>query len=107
LDTTLVKFGDAWVLAFGVIAVTPYVHMMVCHTKSILATHRSLSLFSQEGFESSHKYQKQIYYRSTCHDGKVSKAMVEVNSIEQLLTKVFRIHLMTCKTKEEWNERDS
>jgi len=104
IDSNLASFGDNWVKAFGVVAVTPYVHVMVCHTKSILTAHGSLSLFSQEGFESSHKYQKQIYYRSTCHDGRVSKARVQINSIEQILTKVFRMHMMSCKTKEEWKE---
>jgi len=104
----LSNFGKDWLIAFGEREVTPYIHVMVCHTTSILLAHGSLSLFSQEGFEHCHKWQKQIYYFATSHDGKVSSKRIAVNSIEQILNHVYRIHLITWyTTKEEWEKFNS
>ena len=46
-----------------------YGHLTVEHTSMLLRNFRSLRDYSNQGFEASHKLQKQIYSRATNHDG--------------------------------------
>ena len=46
-----------------------YGHLTVEHASMLLPKFRSLRHYSNQGFEASHKLQKQIYSRATNHDG--------------------------------------
>ena len=46
-----------------------YGHLTVEHASMLLRNFRSLRDYSNQGFETSHKLQKQIYSRATNHDG--------------------------------------
>lgn len=46
-----------------------YGHLTVEHASMLLRKFRSLRHYSNQGFEASHKLQKQIYSRATNHDG--------------------------------------
>ncbi|RMX38908.1 hypothetical protein pdam_00025454, partial [Pocillopora damicornis] len=58
-----------------------YGHLTVEHTSMLLRNFRSLRDYSNQGFETSHKLQKQIYSRATNHDGSG-----EASSLDQILT---------------------
>ena len=49
--------------------ITPYLHIVVCHSVQMLKKFNSLSLYSQQGFEAAHKLQKLIWERATSHGG--------------------------------------
>jgi hypothetical protein len=75
--------------------VTPYIHMIVCHTCDIMKkTESSFSVFSQQGFEATHKWHKAIYFHSTSHDGQVTKNKIVTSSIHQIMVKIYRIHFL-------------
>nr|XP_058962552.1 uncharacterized protein LOC131789459 [Pocillopora verrucosa] len=58
-----------------------YGHLTVEHASMLLRNFRSLRDYSNQGFEASHKLQKQIYSRATNHDGSG-----EASSLDQILT---------------------
>ena len=95
-EEKLKKFGRLYVKRFGEEEVTPYIHIVVCHTISILEKHSSIGFFSQQGFESTHKWHKMIFYFSSSHDGKVGRNYLHriTSSIDQILTKIYRVHLL-------------
>ncbi len=76
--------------------VTPYIHIFVCHIPELLRKIAPIpfNLFSQQGFEATHKWHKSIYYHSTNLDGKVSTKKITTNSLEQIFLKIYRIHFI-------------
>jgi hypothetical protein len=45
-------------------SVTPYIHIVVCHTEKLIEANGSIGLFSQQGFEATHKVRFFYYERS-------------------------------------------
>jgi len=93
LEEDLNQFGKQFILTYGEQNVTPYIHIVVCHTMPWLRKYGSIGRYSQQGFEATHKWHKQIYYFSTNHNGKVSQSKILTSSIEQILSKIYRMHL--------------
>lgn len=84
-----------YIRKFGDMNVTPYIHVVVCHSITLLDRHGSISKFSQQGFEATHAWHCKLYYSSTSHDGGVKKAGNNINSsILQVLNKCYRIVLL-------------
>jgi len=63
LDT----FGNQVLNLFEWKIMTPYLHILVHHTCSIMTKFKSIPQFSQEGFEAANKLQKKIALRATDH----------------------------------------
>ena len=59
--TAITSFGKYYDLLYSRLAVTPYVHMIYCHSYALLKEHRSLRWAANEGFEAAHKRNKQLY----------------------------------------------
>lgn len=88
--------------------VTPYIHILVCHTISLMKQlDIPLESLSQQGFEATHKWHKSIYFHSTSHDGCVGKKRFVTSSIKQILgnsysmnelinstVKIYRMHFI-------------
>ena len=75
----LKKWGDDFKNTFGNIHVTPYVHVIATHVPLFIQKYGSLDLFSQQGFEATHKWHNTIYSRASSRDGAVSKSKVQQN----------------------------
>ena len=71
--------------------ITPYLHIVVCHSVEMLKKFNSLSLYSQQGFEAAHKLQKLIWERATSHGGG------RYSSIKQTMEHIYRHFLMMLK----------
>ena len=70
-------------------------HILVCHACDLMKNFQlPLKIFSQQGFEATHKHHKAIYYHSTSHDGKIGKTKQTMSSIKQILIKVYRVHFI-------------
>lgn len=75
--------------------VTPYIHIIGCHTSTIMErTQLPLADFSQQGFEATHKWHKSIYFHGTSHDGGKLRSYEITSAIKQIITKIYRVHLM-------------
>lgn len=59
----------------------------------ILERHKSLSLFSQQGFEAAHKWHKQIWERATSRGGG------NIRSIEQVMLHIYRTAVLELYVK--------
>ena len=46
-----------------------YAHIVIEHASMLLRQFRSLKQYSNQGFEAAHKIQRQLYSRTTSHDG--------------------------------------
>ena len=66
-------------------------HVVICHSVNLMKTHKSIGMFSQEGFEAAHRVHRMIYYRSTNRDAAVGINRVQTDSLEQVLNKVYRL----------------
>lgn len=94
LETRIKEWGELYLLRYCDFNVTPYIHMVVCHTVPLLSMHGSIGRYSQQGFEATHKLHKRIYFSSTSHNGHVSQRKTPINSIEQLFCKIFRTQIL-------------
>jgi hypothetical protein len=91
--------GDKALKLNGVLSgreVTPYVHILVCHSHAYLKEYRSLRPLSQEGFEAAHKRTKQFYLKTNLGGGKNGD---EGSAYKQILLKVFRHQHLDLKMK--------
>jgi hypothetical protein len=66
------NFGQAFVKKYGNYTVTPYIHVVVCHTKELMEANGSIGLFSQQGFEATHKKIENVF---TLHDKRWRKVL--------------------------------
>lgn len=84
-----------YVRKFGDHNVTPYIHVVVCHSVTLLELHGSISKFSQQGFEATHSWHRKLFFSSTNHRGGIKEAGSDKNSsILQVLNKCYRITIM-------------
>jgi hypothetical protein len=100
LKSKLKTWGEHYIQRYEKDQVTPYIHIVICHSISWLEMHSSISQFSQQGFEATHKWHKHIYYFSTSHDGKVGRTRSATSSIQQILQKIYRMYLMQMTSDE-------
>ncbi|KAK3719347.1 hypothetical protein QZH41_000525 [Actinostola sp. cb2023] len=61
-----------------------YGHLTVEHAPMLMRVHRSFRRFSNQGFEASHKLQRQLYLKATSHDSKGY-----TTSLDQILTHLY------------------
>lgn len=98
LSDKLKTFIDTFIKLYTIKQVTPYIHIVVAHTESLLKQHGSIGKFSQQGFEATHKWQKLIYYNATWHDGSIyshkTKESIKTSSIVQIIQKIYRVHFL-------------
>ena len=104
IEAVLQRWGDNYVNQYCDYNVTPYIHTVVCHTLHLLKLHNSIGLFSQQGFEATHKWHKRLYYTSTSHDGSVSTRKVSISSIQQLFLKIFRVLILQLRIDFQQSE---
>ena len=66
---TCFDFGQKYFSVYSKKSVTPYLHILICHSPLILERMRKFGLtindMGQQGFEATHKYHKRIKERST------------------------------------------
>lgn len=91
LDRFIMRFINIY--EYG--KLTPYLHIVVCHSVQMLKRFHSLSLYSQQGFEAAHKFQKMIWERATSRGGG------GYSSIKQTMEYFYRHFFM--KLKKEYN----
>lgn len=60
---------------------TPYLHLLFCHTLEIVETHKSIGKYSQQGFEQSNSLHRSTEVRASNHGGGRGKRTVS----EQLM----------------------
>ena len=88
LQNDLDQFIKKFVQIYDFKNITPYLHIVVCHSVEMLKRFHSLSLYSQQGFEAAHKFQKMIWERATSRGGG------GYSSIEQTMEYVYRHFFM-------------
>ena len=86
-----------------------YLHTIVCHLPSMLDRHGALGYLSQEGFEASHKIQRQIYAKATNRDGgrwkggRTAATMILVHQYWLLLADAGRLTWDSCQALKAKN----
>lgn len=66
--------------------ITPYIHIVVCHTVQLLREHGALGLYGQQGLEHSQKVQTAIFHKNTNKGG--GRGLVTV--AQQIMRKLYR-----------------
>ena len=79
--------------------ITPYMHIVICHSVSLMKKMGSLNFMSQQGFEACHKYHKLIYERCTSRGGGKHK----MSSIEQTILFHYRVLFLQMVHKHDIN----
>lgn len=79
-----------------------YLHTILCHLPSMLDRHGALGYLSQEGFEASHKIQRQIYAKATNRDGgklkgRTAATMILIHQYWLLLADAGRLTWDSCQ----------
>ena len=79
-----------------------YLHTILCHLPSMLDLHGALGYLSQEGFEASHKIQRQIYAKATNRDGgklkgRTAATMILIHQYWLLLADAGRLTWDSCQ----------
>lgn len=87
-------FGDKFLQKYGEINVTPYLHIVICHSVMLLQRYGSISQFSQQGFEATHKWHRIVYYSSTNRDGGKGKTLESKSALLQIIYKTYRLQIL-------------
>lgn len=101
--------ADVFVEDRGLVAVTPYLHILFKHSYAYLKEFRSLRQWSQEAFEASHKRHKQYYSKTNYGGGKNGDPS---SSYLQVLQKLYRRQYLEQKIElarleqEAWATKD-
>lgn len=87
-----------------------YLHTIVCHLPSMLDRHGALGYLSQEGFEASHKIQRQIYAKATNRDGgklkgRTAATMILIHQYWLLLAEAGRLTWDSCQAIKARNNK--
>jgi hypothetical protein len=69
LENKIAMFGKLYTGIFGDSAVTPYIHLVVCHVVSQCKKLESMQIASQQKFERFHSITKELFYRATTRGG--------------------------------------
>ncbi len=69
-----------------------YGHIIIEHTAMLLYKHRSISQFNLQGFEASHKLQRQLWQQATSHDATQAQP-----ATTQLLRHVYALQLLNLR----------
>ena len=89
-----------------------YLHTILCHLPSMLDLHGALGYLSQEGFEASHKIQRQIYAKATNRDGgkwkgRTAATMILIHQYWLLLADVGRLTWESCQAIKAKNNTNA
>jgi hypothetical protein len=68
-ELTAANFVEALKVLFVENHPTAYIHILFGHAGKMMRNHKGLWLYSQQGFEALHKFQKQIYLNHTTRGG--------------------------------------
>ena len=89
-----------------------YLHTILCHLPSMLDRHGALGYLSQEGFEASHKIQRQIYAKATNRDGgkwkgRTAATMILIHQYWLLLADAGRLTWESCQAIKAKNNTNA
>jgi hypothetical protein len=65
---------------------SPYFHIVIQHSTSMLNLHGSIGYFGQQGFEAAHQWHRRLWWSATCRNGGNGGTTV----ILQMLTRIYR-----------------
>jgi hypothetical protein len=88
LEPLLKHFGDSYVACFGNL-VTPYIHIVVCHTAELIRRHGTLGQYEQQGLENSINIHKASFFRSSSRGG--GKNSTPVTTLMQVMNRFYRL----------------
>ncbi len=86
LKAHLTDFWNCYCRRYTATLVTPYIHILVAHLEEVLAEHKSVGRYSQEGFEATHKFHRRIFQRGSSHNGGLLRKPASL----QILQRIYR-----------------
>jgi hypothetical protein len=88
LEPLLKQFGDSYVSCFGNL-ITPYIHIVVCHTAELIRNHGPLGQYEQQGLENSINIHKSSFFRSSSRGG--GSNSTPVTTLMQIMHRFYRL----------------
>jgi hypothetical protein len=88
LNGYLEDFGNSYLKCFGN-SITPYIHILVCHTGTLIESHGSLEQYEQQGLENSINIHKASLFRASSKGGGRDSPVNQLST--QMLLRFYRL----------------
>jgi hypothetical protein len=88
LEPLLDEFGESYIDLFGDL-VTPYIHIVVCHTAQLIRKYGPLGRYEQQGLENSINIHKRSFFRASNRFG--GKKTTPVSTLMQIFNRFYRL----------------